>query len=403
MGNAFRHRKIALRLRDPTPASGLTLTYLTKYHTISHIQNVRKILYMDWQNFRVHQRLNISPSIVEQVYATLSEIDGVKNSWQITRNLLPQTTERLTRSVIVTSTGASNRIEGNRLTDIEVESLYKNLRIKKFKTRDEQEIAGYLQCLEQVFANYAHMPISESSTLQLHRDMLVFSEKDSRHKGQYKFGANTVEAKDPRGNRVGIIFDPTPPFLVKKEMQELIDWYHWAIETKAKHPLILIANFIFEYLAIHPFQDGNGRTSRLLTNLMLLQQGYLFTHIVSHERIIEANKVDYYLALNKTQNTWKTDSENIGPWLLFFLKIVHSQSSQALKIIEGDTIEYLLSEKQLALWNWANEHRHDFSRKTAIEALGFPARTVESIIKKLVDLKRLETLGEGRATRYRLV
>jgi Fic family protein len=136
---------------------------------------------------------------------------------------------------------------------------------------------------------------------------------------------------------------------------------------------------------------------------MLLQQGYLFTQIVSHERIIEANKMDYYLALNKTQSTWKTASEDITPWLQFFLNIIKSQSTQALKIIEGDNIEYLLSEKQLLLWNWIVEQSTEFSRKDAVNALGFPERTIESIIKKLVMLKRLQRLGQGKATRYRLI
>lgn len=358
---------------------------------------------MDWQNYRVHNRLILGSTKVEEIYAMLSEIDGVKNSWHITGKLLPQTIERLTRSVIVTSTGASNRIEGNRLTDIEVENLYKNLPVKKFKTRDEQEIAGYLECLEMIFKHYQEIPISESSILRLHNDMLIYSDKDLGQKGNYKFGSNRVEAKDPSGNIVGIIFDPTPPYLVKKEIQELVDWYLWASDTKAKHPLILIANFIFEYLAIHPFQDGNGRTSRLLVNLMLMQQGYLFTQVVSHERLIEEAKIDYYLALNKTQNTWKTEKEDIVPWLVFFLKIIKLQSLDAIKIIEGDNIEYLLSEKQLALWRWAQTKNMPFSRSEAADILQFPLRTIESIIKKLVDLKRLEIHGQGRATRYKVI
>jgi Fic family protein len=258
---------------------------------------------MDWQDFRVHQRLNLDSSIVEESYSTIAGIDAVKQSWHLTGKLLQQTIERLIRSVIITSTGASNRIEGNKLTDIEVQSLYKNLRIKKFKTREEQEIAGYIECLEVIFANYKDMPLRESLILQLHDEMLNHSDKDSKHKGNYKFGSNRVEAKDHSGNIVGVIFDTTPPHLVKKEIRELIGWYNWAIHTKAKHPLILIANFIFEYLAIHPFQDGNSRTSRLLTNLLLLQSGYAFAQVVSHERIIEANKVDYYLSLNKAQST----------------------------------------------------------------------------------------------------
>ncbi len=357
---------------------------------------------MDWQTSRLQKRLNLPASSVEAVYAEIAEIDSVKNSWKVTEKLLPQTIDRLTRSVIITSTGASNRIEGNILTDKEIEHLYKNLRVKQFKTRDEQEIAGYLECLELIFQHYMDIPIRESTILKLHNDMLTYSEKDTRHKGEYKFGSNRVEAKDQSGNIVGIIFDPTPPYLVKKEMQELIDWYQWAIATSAKHPLILTANFIFEYLAIHPFQDGNGRTSRLLTNLMLLHHEYLFTQLVSHEKIIEANKIDYYLALNKTQSTWKTEEENITPWLLFFLKTIKTQSANALKMLEGDNIDYLLSEKQLALWNWVNEHNAEFSRKDAIQALEFSARTVEEIINKLLKLNRLDRLGEGRSTRYRI-
>ncbi len=359
---------------------------------------------MNWQNFRLTTRLNLKPAIVEAVYSIIAEIDAVKTGWKLTGKLLPQTIERLTHSVIVTSTGSSNRIEGNRLTDVEVEALYKNLRIKKFKTRDEQEVAGYLEMLELVFGSYQEIPVTESSILQLHRDMLKYSGKDSRQKGQYKFGSNRVEAKDQSGRVLGIIFDPTPPHLVQKEMQELVDWYAWAAEKILKHPLILIANFIFEYLAIHPFQDGNGRTSRLLSNLMLLQHGYDFASVVSHEKLIEANKADYYLAINKTQKTWKTKKEDTSLWLLFFLKIIQAQARQALRILEGDNFEYLLSGKQLELWRWAAALTgKEFGRKAAIESLGYPARTVESIIKKLLNMKKLERIGEGRATRYKVV
>lgn len=354
-------------------------------------------------NDRLSKRLTFSPERSEAIYAALAEIDAVKNAFRLTGALPPQTISRLTQSVIVTSTGASNRIEGNRLTDDEVEALYKNLRIRKFKTRDEQEVAGYLEMLELILASYKDMKLSESLILQLHRDMLVHSDKDERQRGSYKFGPNRVEAKDQSGNVVGVIFDPTPPHLTPKEMLELVEWLRWADGEGFKHPLIRIANFVFEYLAIHPFQDGNGRTSRLLTNLLLLQQGYMFTALVSHEKLIEARKTDYYLALNRAQSSWKSDAEDIFPWLIFFLEIVKAQANQALALIQGDTIESLLSEKQLALWQWAQtRNAPEFSRKDAVEALGFPPRTTESIIKKLLDLKRLERIGTGRSTRYRL-
>lgn len=358
---------------------------------------------MDFSEDRLSKRLRFDSEQTESLYGMLSEIDAIKNAFRLTDKLLPQTLTRLTQSVIVTSAGASNRIEGNQLTDDEVEALYRNLRIQKFRTRDEQEVAGYLEMLERVLEHHQDMPLTESLILQLHGDMLIHSEKDQRQRGNYKFGSNRVEAKDQSGNVVGVIFEPTPPHLTPKEMQELVQWYQWAEGENYKHPLLRIGNFIFEYLAIHPFQDGNGRTSRLLTNLLLLQQGYMFTGLVSHEKLIEARKGDYYLALNKAQSSWKKDTENVYPWLTYFLSIIQQQAKDAMAIVEEDQVEHLLSEKQLALWQWINTRNEpEFSRKDVIDALGFPARTAEAAIKKLLDLKKLERVGEGRATRYRL-
>ena len=185
-------------------------------------------------------------------------------------------------------------------------------------------------------------------------------------------------------------------------MQELIEWYEWAQEDGKTHPLILVANFIFEYLAIHPFQDGNGRTSRLLTNLMLLRTGYQFTTLVSHEKLIEQSKADYYLALNQTQKTWKTDEEDISSWLLFFLKIVHQQAELALDILQRDDRESLLSENQQAILDWVRQSESEtFTRKDLIEAFELPARTIEESVKRLLGYQFIERMGAGRATRYR--
>lgn len=359
---------------------------------------------MDWMKDRLSRRLSFTAEQTEALYAALAEIDAVKNSFRLTDALLPQTIDRLTQSVIVTSTGASNRIEGNRLSDQQVEALYRNLHIRRFRTRDEQEVAGYLEMLSRILESHADMPLSESLILALHRDMLRYSDKDERQRGAYKFGPNRVEAKDPDGNVIGIIFDPTPPHLTPKEMQELVAWFDWAEQESFKHPLIRIGNFVFEYLAIHPFQDGNGRTSRLLANLLLLGAGYDFTGLVSHEKLIEAQKGEYYLALNKTQSSWKSDREDIFPWMQYFLDIVRSQATKAFEIAQQDQSEYLLSEKQQALWQWAQARSEaTLTRKQAIEGLGFAPRTVEATIKRLVELRKLERIGQGRGTRYRLV
>jgi Fic family protein len=358
---------------------------------------------MNWQEHRLSQRLAITAETTERIYTAIAEIDAVRSSWRLTNRLMPQIIDRLMQNVLVTSTGASNRIEGNRLTDEEVQALYKNMRIRRLASRDEQEVAGYLDVLQCVFDNYAEMPIIESIILQLHRDMLRHSDKDIGHLGRYKVGPNRVEAKDASGNIVGIIFDPTPPYLVPVEMRDLCGWYQWAVTERFKHPLVLTANFIFEYLAIHPFQDGNGRTSRILTNLMLLRHGYAFTTVASHEKIVEENKAEYYLALNRTQSTWKTEQEDISPWLVFMFDVFRRQARKALQLLEEDQTELLLSEKQLALWRWAQTVPDGmFSPRMAVEATGFPVRTVEDIIKKLARMNKLERMGAGRGTRYRV-
>jgi Fic family protein len=351
--------------------------------------------------YRVNKRINnLSGETIEKIYSLIAEIDAAKTSWKITHNIAPQMLKRLTESAIITSTGSSNRIEGNRLSDAEVKSIYQNINIKKFKTRDEQEIAGYIETLQFVFDNYAEITVSESNILWLHKKMLKYCDKDERHRGIYKIGQNRVEARDPSGNIVGVVFDPTPPHLVQKEMSELVDWHSDAISRK--HPLIVMANFIFEYLAIHPFQDGNGRTSRLLSNLMLLRGGYYFTKITSHEQIIEANKAEYYKVLNYTQKTWKTESEDVSEWILFFLTVVKTQAQKVIKIMSSDNFEQLLSEKQLAVWNYIlNLEGGEFSRKDVIAATNIPAITIESIIKKFLNMNKIMKLGQGRATRYR--
>ena len=358
---------------------------------------------MDWQNFRLEKRLNLNNKHIEEIYSLIARIDAVKNSFVLNEKFTKYTIDRLTSSVIITSTGASNRIEGNRLTDAEIEKLYKNLRVKKFKTRDEEEVAGYLEILEIIFSCNGELDISESQILSLHNETLKYSEADSHHRGKYKTGSNRVEAKDQSGNLVGVIFDPTSPHLVSKEMQELVLWFNNAIEEEKKHNLIIIANFIFEYLAIHPFQDGNGRTSRLLTNILLLKYGYDFTKIVSHEELIESQKADYYLALNRTQKSWKTEEEDISAWLLFFLKVIAMQAEKSLEIAKNDDIKYLLSEKQLEIWDWINKREEEFfTRKETIEFSNFPSRTVEYIIKKFINMNKLERVGLGKEVRYKL-
>jgi len=219
---------------------------------------------LHWKNFEDAQ-------IIQKL---LTEIDELKGKWIAGVKLSPQILNRLKKSVVITSTGASTRIEGAELTDEQIEKLFKGLRIKKFSTRDEQEVAGYKELLENIFDSWEKIKFSESTIKHFHKELLKYSEKDKKHLGSYKFGSNRVEAVDANGKVIGIIFEPTPPHLTPKEMSELINWAQDAFKKNLIHPLLIIGNFVLEFLAIHPFQDGNGRSSRVLTNLLMLQAGY---------------------------------------------------------------------------------------------------------------------------------
>lgn len=349
---------------------------------------------------RFEKRLQFDPKTSQEITKLLARIDECKGYWEAFSLLSPEYLKRMKHAVIVSSSGSSTRIEGAHLSDEEVEQLLRNAKVRRLRTRDEQEVLGYLDTIKEVFESWEAMKFGESIIKHIHASALKYSEKDSRHKGQYKFAPNRVEAIDAKGKVVGIIFDPTSPFLTPKEMQELTEWTQKQFKEQIFHPLLIIANFVFEFLAIHPFQDGNGRTSRILTNLLLLRQGYGFVPYVSHEKLIEDNKVDYYVALKKTTTTWKNDSENIAPWMLFILRMFTKQGEMAVALTKEDQTEGLLSGNQLAVWKALQEadtlSRKEIARKTSVNI-----RTVDQALKKLLELKKIVKIGEGRATRYR--
>lgn len=351
---------------------------------------------------RLTKRLQFAFGITNKIYNLVAEIDSLNTQFRVSEKLSHQTIKRLTQSVLVTSSWASNRIEGNKLSDQEVEALYKSMNIKKFTTRDEQEVAWYLELLELVFDQYKDMKFNEWLILQIHDMLLKYTEKDQWHKGKYKFGYNTVEARDATGKVLKVIFNPTEPALVPHEMKTLIVRLEDELQKKEIHPLLVIANFIFEYLAIHPFQDGNGRTSRIITNLLLLQHWYFFVPFVSHEALIEVKKVDYYIALNKSQQTWKTNHEDMSAWILFFLEIIKQQVNNAIAISEKDNIEPHLSKLQNEVWNMIVTS-WEISPKEIQEKTWISMSTIKQVLDKLMDMWKIERLWATRWVRYRLV
>lgn len=346
-----------------------------------------------------NKRIKKLPS---SIWPLLNQIDELKGQWTGGAQLNPQALGRLKRSVLVTSTGASTRIEGSKLSDDEVEKLMKGLSLQKLADRDKQEVQGYYELLNNVFNTWNKIPVTESTIKHLHNELLKYSEKDSRHRGKYKTTENKVEMLNESKKAVGILFDTTPAYLTPKVMEELINWTNEALTLKEIHPLLVIVNFIVEFLKIHPFQDGNGRLARVLTNLMMLKYGYAYMPYASHEKIIEDNKTDYYLALHQSQKTFGTDNEDISAWTKFFLNTSLTQAKQALELLSAENIERLLSPKQLVVWNYLqNDNEATPGEIAKVTKVARP--TVSQALERLLKLKKVERLGQGRTTRYKKV
>lgn len=344
------------------------------------------------------QGLNNLPT---SVWQKIAQIDELKGQWIGGVKLGPQVLGRLKKSVLVTSTGASTRIEGARLSDEDVEKLMRGITIQQFSDRDKQEVRGYYELLNNVFDSWDRLRFTESLIKHFHQELLKYVEKDSRHYGDYKKQENQVHMIDKAGQSVGILFDTTPAYLAPKEMQELVEWVQSAIDHQRYHPLLIIASFLVHFLQIHPFQDGNGRLSRILTNLLMLQAGYAYMPYASHEKIIENNKPEYYLALRQSQKTFRTDCETIAPWLEFFLDVTLHQSKIALDLFSEENVEKLLSPRQLEVWQYM-QNAIEVTPRELSKKLGIPRPTINQVLNKLLDLKKVERLGLGRGTRYKV-
>ncbi len=349
------------------------------------------------KNNHFDKRLSRIPS---EVLSKIARIDEIKGRWISGLQINPQTLGRLKRSVLVTSTGASTRIEGAKLTDKEIEKLIQGVTTKKFTDRDSQEVQGYYELLHNVFDSWRSIKFSESTVKHFHNQLLKYVEKDQRHRGNYKKTESTVRMFDQNGESIAVVFEPTKAYLTPKEMQELMDWTAEALEEKRYHPLLTIGNFLVEFLRIHPFQDGNGRVSRILTNLLLLKEGYTYIPYVSHEKLVEDNKNKYYLALIKSQKTLGKRTEDVFPWLSFFLDILLKQSEMAIKLMESEDVEKLLSPKQLEVWNYLQKIPEATPLEICRET-GIVKPTLLQSLNRLVTLRKIERIGMGRGTRYR--
>ena len=340
--------------------------------------------------------------ITPEILALIASIDEFKGAWRALGTLAPDRLSALRRVATIESIGSSTRIEGSRLSDREVERLLSNLQIKSFATRDEQEVAGYAEVMELVFSSWRDITLTENHIKQLHRDLLTYSEKDAWHRGNYKTSTNSVVAFDEDGKQLGVVFATAAPFDTPMLMTELVGWFNEETESAQLHPLLLIGMWVVVFLQIHPFQDGNGRLSHVLTTLLLLRAGYAYVPYSSLESVVERSKEAYYLALRQTQGTIRSEEPNWQPWLEFFLRALSEQVRRLNRKVEREKLVLAaLPELSLQIVEFAREHGR-ITMGDAIRLTGGNRNTLKQHFRALVERGHLELHGGGRGVWYQL-
>jgi len=344
----------------------------------------------------------INPNSIPIDAGTLSmvaEIDEFKGRWESLGRMAPDVLAALKHVATIESIGSSTRIEGAKLSDAEVAVLMANLDVRSFRSRDEEEVAGYAHAMNTVFESFEHIGLTENHIKQLHGILLKHSNKDISHRGEYKKLPNNVEAFDPQGKSLGVVFETASPFETPLLMSQLIYSTNAVFSDRTLHPLLIIAAFTVHFLAIHPFQDGNGRSSRVLTMLLLLRSGYLYAPYSSLERIVEENKDGYYRALRSAQRHIRSERENIGAWIRFFLNILKKQKDVLLGKMEMEKrLERLPAEAERIFLLAKDRGRTTIS--DIVELLELNRNTAKAHLRKLVEHGWLIKRGTGKSTYY---
>lgn len=324
----------------------------------------------------------------------ISEIDRFDANWTAIERKEGQSLKELKSLATVRSVGASNRIEGNKMSDEEVDVMLQKIDITKLTDRDSQEVVGYFEVLDLISESYVNISLSESHLKNLHNVLMKYSANDQWHKGNYKQHSNAVEASFPDGTRQ-IIFQTTEAgFATEDAIRQLLNWYNSETDV---HPLIKVASFVYDFLSVHPFQDGNGRLSRLISTFLLLRKGYKWIQYVSFEHEIENRKNEYYQVLRNCQA--QRPNEDITVWIQFFLSCLSNIQLQLITKLNKSGLETKLSPREKSIFMIIQNRPNIQSGKIA-EKLAIPAPTVKRILSELLNKGLIEKQGSGRNVSY---
>jgi Fic family protein len=342
--------------------------------------------------------LHITPEILSLV----AGIDEFKGAWRALGALAPERLSALRGVATIESIGSSQRIEGSRLSDRDVERMLANREPRSFATRDRLEVAGYADVMEFTFTSWRKLAFTEHHIKQLHQRLLRHSEKDAWHGGQYQASPTSLGAEDDRGAEIGGVFGTATSFDTPRSMTEWVEFVRTELDACRLHPLLVIAIAVAVFLEIHPFQDGNGRMSRVVTMWLLLRAGYVYVPYSSHERVIERNKEAYDLALRQTQATIRTPTPNWEPWLTFFLRALREQADRLAANVERESrVRAQLPTLSLSIVDFVSNHGR-ITMSEAMRIAGTSRNTLKQHFRTLVEQGHIVRHGKGRGIWYTL-
>jgi Fic family protein len=324
----------------------------------------------------------------------LGRIDNLQGSGTASRQGRPEALKTLTEIARIQSVESSNAIENITAPAPRIRELVADQ--AKPANRDEQEIAGYRAVLDTIDGVAPHVPFTPSVVEQLHRDLYQFTNTPAGH---WKTVENSIVEVGPGGART-VRFRTLSALETPAAMEELHERFAKATTSGEHHPLLLIGCYVFDFLAIHPFTDGNGRISRLLTLLALHQAGYDVGRYVSLERLIDDTRETYYEALRAAGHGWHEDRHDIGPWLRYFVGILtaaYRELSGSVEAVSGRGSKREAIRRFIEL-SLANEFTVADVRAAVPAASG---SYVSKTLARLRDEALIEPLGAGRGARWR--
>ncbi len=332
--------------------------------------------------------------LTPEIVSFLTKIHEYKGQQHLIANRHADVLTDLVELALIQSTESSNKIEGIYTSDERLKKIVMDKTIPC--TRDEREIAGYRDVLNTIHENYVHIPVKPSLILQLHRDLYKF--ENAGIGGNYKIVNNIIEEQGPEGNKL-VRFQPVAAWETPEAVERLCEAYNNAIHHTIADPLLLIPMFILDFLCIHPFRDGNGRMSRLITLLLLYKSGYLVGKYISIERLIEQTKDSYYDVLQESSGGWHEEKNDYAPFVKYMLGIIAAAYNDF--IVRTKLIEEKRVPKPDRI---AEEIKNHIGAVTKAELLkvvpNVSQTTVQRTLTELVKQEKIKKIGEGRYTKY---